>query len=109
MDWAEAHTAISNIHRDNLTQRVPDIVEEVEAALEPVQNFAVVSVCKKALSNGLPVGPVGQLDFKSMSLEQLEEATKLCETIGCHTPRAEDLRKAVAVIMELRRAQKSGD
>lgn len=109
MDWTEAYTTISNIQRDYLLERVPDIASEVEAALEPVQNFAVISACKNALSKGLPTGPVGQLDFKSVTLEPLEEAARLCETIGCHTPRAEDLRKAVAVITELRRAQKSGD
>lgn len=109
LDWLEAHSTLENIRRDNLVELVPDIASEVEAAAEPIQNFVVVSACRNALSKGHPAGPVGQLDFKSMTLDQLEEAARLCESIGCHTNRAEELHKAVVVITELRRAQKAGD
>eukprot|EP01032_Pedospumella_encystans_P011457 gene11457-13319_t len=109
LDFSEALSVISTIERSNLKELVPAIVPEVEAAVEPIGSLAVISACRLALSRGQPQGTIGLLEYKSISLDQLEEAIRLCQTVGCSNKRAEELYKAVLVVTDLRRAQKNGD
>jgi hypothetical protein len=108
-DWTAATEVLAGIERNNLVEVVPAIRDEVEAAREPVHNYAVITACKLALVKGQATGSIGMLDYRSMNLEALEEATRLCETLGCHTARATELCKGVQVITALRQAQKAHD
>ncbi|RYG70268.1 hypothetical protein EON64_00640, partial [archaeon] len=108
-DWARAHTLYSQLIQSEAVNKMGAIKAEVQANESILNNYAVIGACHQALSKGLPVGPIGQVDYKSLALTLLEDAINMCQTIGCTSDRAKALFNAVLVITDLRKAQKVGD
>ena len=108
-NWNSAIETLNIIARDNLIELVPSIKIEIESVTEIIKNIAVITLCKIALMKGQPTGSIGLADFENLSLDLLEEASKLGETIGCTSERAIELHKGTQEILKLRYAQKEGN
>jgi myosin heavy subunit len=108
-NWEGCYKVLNELLTSELDTKVVEIQGEVHANADTIRNYAVIMACHNALSKGQPVGPIGQVDYKNNSLNQLEEAIKLCQAIGCVTDRARALFDAVLIIADLRKAQKVGD
>ncbi len=104
-NWNEAYAAFNSIKEDDLLTALPIVQAEVVGAADTIQNYYVISVCRKALSSGYARGRIGLVDPNKISVAKLDDAMTLCANIGCSNPRAEALRDAVMLISDLRQAQ----
>eukprot|EP00981_Chlorochromonas_danica_P005298 scaffold1058_cov155-Ochromonas_danica.AAC.43 len=108
-DWPRALKVLNMIQESGLQNQVKEIQEEISTNEDTIRNLAVIMACHNALSKGQPSGPIGQVDYKLLSLNLLEEAIELCQSVGCTSERAKALFDAVLIITDLRKAQKLGD
>ncbi len=109
-DWINAYHIAKSIKLNGSVKLVPQIEHEIDMNWDKICNYAAILSCQIALTKGQPIGPIGQIDFKSsITTQLLEEAISLCQNVGCNSKRIEALFTAVLVILDLRKAQKLGD
>ena len=108
--WKEAYEFLNKLKTEELLSQVPDFRDEALAAAKVVNEFYLISNLMELLQKCASVGvQYGEVDYSLINLDALAEVETLCNSIECHSDRSVTVRRALLLLVDLRRAQKNND
>ena len=108
--WWEALDSLRQLKSDDLLTQIPSIKNEVSVACTLVSEFCLITSLIELLQKVQWVGiPIGEIDNKLIDVQYLEEMAEACETVECPNERSRIVRRALFLLIDIRKAQKAGD